>query len=41
MGGKLNWTALPVIVEMFGIEDVEAFVRELAVIREHQNRKDQ
>lgn len=33
MGG-LDWAALPVVVEMFGVEDVEVFVQELVAIRE-------
>jgi hypothetical protein len=35
MGG-LDWTALPVVVEMLGITDVDALVRDLVVIRESQ-----
>ena len=34
MGG-LDWSALPIVVEMLGIEDVDGLVRRLVVIREH------
>lgn len=36
MGGSLDWSALPVVVEMAGIEDVEQFVARLAAIRDWQ-----
>lgn len=35
MGG-LNWSALPVVVEMLGVEDVDRLVRQLVVIRDQQ-----
>ncbi len=35
MGG-LDWNALPVILDIFGIEDVETYVRQLTAIRDHQ-----
>lgn len=37
MGG-LDWAALPVVVEILGIECVESFVRELVTIRDHQQQ---
>lgn len=40
MGG-INGDLLPVVIELWGIEDVELFMRELAVIRDFQNRKEQ
>ncbi len=36
MSGKIDWSALPFIVDMFGIEDVEIFVRQLVAIQDHQ-----
>ena len=35
MGGKLDWTALPLLVELYGIVDVPVFVAELVAIRDH------
>ena len=40
MGGELQWSALEVVVEMFGIDDVEQFIAELVAIREFQRRDD-
>lgn len=39
MNGQIDWTALPVIVEILGIQDVEFFIRRLMAIREHLNLK--
>lgn len=36
MGG-LDWAALPFVVELYGIENVENFVRQLIAIRDHQS----
>ena len=36
MGGTLDWTALPVIAEMIGVEDIELLVQRLAAIRTWQ-----
>lgn len=40
MGGNIDWSALPVVAEMLGIDDIETFVHRLAAIREwqHDNR---
>jgi hypothetical protein len=38
MGG-IDWGAVPVIIEMFGIEDVESFILQLIEIREFQHRE--
>lgn len=38
MGG-LKWEALEYVVERFGIDDVDAFVEQLAAIRDHQRRE--
>ena len=35
MGGLIDWQALPILVGLYGIEDVETFVAELVAIREH------
>lgn len=41
MGGALDWTALPVVAEMLGADDIEALVTQLAAIREwQQNNRD-
>lgn len=37
----LEWQAIPTMVELLEIEDVELFVRALIQIREHQIVKDQ
>ena len=34
MMGGLDWHALPVVCEMFGISDVDELVRDLVTIRE-------
>lgn len=36
MGGVIDWQALPVLIEMYGIEDVETLLRQLITIRNHQ-----
>lgn len=35
MGGQVDWAALPILVEMLGVSDPEAFVHRLAVIRDN------
>jgi hypothetical protein len=37
MGG-LDWAALPVVVEMLGVNDIEGLITDLTVIRDFQNR---
>ena len=39
MGGEIKWSALPILCEMFGIEDVELLVRQLNAIRDSQVSK--
>jgi hypothetical protein len=34
MGG-LDWTALPMVADLFGITDLESFIAQLAAIRDH------
>ena len=38
MGRALDWQALPVIVELLGVEDVEMLAQELIAIRSHVER---
>lgn len=35
MGG-IDWQALPVIAEIYGIEDIETFIAQLVAIRDWQ-----
>lgn len=35
MDGRIDWAAIPVIVDLYGIEDVEMFIDKLSAIREH------
>lgn len=35
MGGMIDWTALPIVVELYGVEDVGLFISKLEAIREH------
>jgi hypothetical protein len=39
MGG-LDWAALPIVVEMLGITDVDTLIVQLAAVREHLAHKD-
>ncbi|MBK8916490.1 MAG: hypothetical protein IPM64_18135 [Phycisphaerales bacterium] len=39
MGGEVNWIALPVIAEMFGVVDVECFLARLIALRDHMQRQ--
>jgi len=34
MMGGLNWQALPVVVELLGIDDIELLVEQLIIIRD-------
>lgn len=38
MGGEINWTALPILVELHGVLDVEKLIVCLIAIREHNQR---
>jgi hypothetical protein len=38
--GGLEWQALDVAVELFGVTDVEALIRGLAIIRDHSLHRD-
>jgi len=35
----IDWAAIPLMVERFGIEDVDVFVTQLVAIRLHNDRK--
>lgn len=35
MGGTIDWNALPVIVEMLGISDVDLLIHQLIALRDH------
>lgn len=39
MGGVIDWAALPVLVAIHGVRDVETLVRALVVIREHRSKR--
>lgn len=39
MGGTLAWDAMDLMVEMFGIDDIEGWIRAMAQIRDHQSKK--
>jgi len=38
MGGELNWQALPIVCELYGITDIDIFISELVVVREYVNK---
>jgi len=35
MGGVIDWAAIPILVEVYGVVDVEMFIKELMAIRKH------
>lgn len=37
MGCRLDWAALPIVAELFGIDDVETLITQLVALRDHQN----
>ena len=37
MGGELNWQAIPILVDMLEVQDVEKFIREIVQIRNFKN----
>ncbi len=37
MGGTIDWTGLPVIAEIFGIADIELFIRQIILIRDYKS----
>ncbi len=36
MGGMLDWSALPVLVDVYGVDDVETLIKQLTTIRDDQ-----
>ncbi len=36
MGAEIDWTALPIVCEVFGIRDVEEMIACLVVIRDRE-----
>jgi len=39
MGGQIDWSALPVLCEVHGVDDVERLIRELIAIRAFMDMK--
>lgn len=39
MEGKIDWSALPVVVELLGIIDIEQLLSDLMVIRQFKAEK--
>lgn len=39
MQGAIDWAAIPIICDMFGIEDPEQFVYDLVIIRDHMTKE--
>lgn len=39
MGG-IDWAALPIVMDILGIEDVEKFINQLTAIRDYQSESD-
>jgi hypothetical protein len=37
MGGQIDWAALPVIAEVYDLQDLPALVGRLETIRDHQS----
>ena len=38
MNGTIEWAALDLMVELYGVTDVETFINELIAVRNHANR---
>lgn len=36
MGGGLDWNALPILVEIYGVKDVEALIAQLILMRDFE-----
>ena len=39
LGGEIDWSALPIVVELLGINDADVLIRDLIVIRDVQAKK--
>ena len=40
MNGSIDWAAMPAIVELYGIDDVECFIAKLEAVRDHKRMVD-
>lgn len=38
MGGRVEWTAMPLIVDLLGVADPEEMVHDLLIVRDHFDR---
>ena len=36
MGGCIDWAAMPILIDVYGVEDVELFIAKLDAIRAHK-----
>jgi hypothetical protein len=41
LAGGMNWEALPIVIEVLGVEDVEDLVRRMALIRDEMDKRRQ
>lgn len=39
MGGTIDWSAIPIIAEMFGVIDVESLIMQVVTIRTWQDEQ--
>jgi hypothetical protein len=35
MGGQIDWQAIPILSEVYGIEKIDFFINDLVSIRDH------
>ena len=38
MGGQIDWSGLPLVADLLGIEDLEMLITQLATLRDFQRR---
>lgn len=38
MGNELNWSALPVLIDVYDVCDAQALIQDLCAMRDHINR---
>lgn len=36
MGGQIDWSALPILAEMLGFEDIETLLEQLTALRDRE-----
>jgi len=36
MGGTIDWNALPILTEIYGVKDIEALIAQLIVMRDFE-----